>query len=136
MDISFDKLKDKVKQVVSERLRQGWHTCYPGPYTWDAAFKVLPDVIARAVQDGVGPSKGRAHELEDQTIDACNAMLAEIEVEAHKVVDGWDIRNAGKLIELFPEALPKKYQKAKFDIDMDEDGEWKLFFKNSMKMGM
>lgn len=136
MEISFDKLKDKVKAVISERMRQGWRVGWTDGYAWNGVFEVLPEVVTRALEEqGVIPL-GRDNGLEHRTLDACNAMLAEIEAGAHKIVDKWDLREVGKLIELFPEALSKKYQKAKFDIDMDEQGEWKLYFKDTMKMGM
>lgn len=133
MDISFDKLKGKVKQVVSERLRT-WRT--DEGVIWAGVFEVLPEVISRSLEERGFLPAGKDNNIEHRTLDACNAMLSDIESEAHKIVDKWDVRSAGKLIELFPEALPKKYQNAKFDVDMDEDGEWKIYFKNSMKMGM
>jgi hypothetical protein len=131
VDISFDKLKGKVKAVVSERMRH-WRT--DDGLIWSGVFEVLPEVIIRSMEEKgslpMGRDDGRGH----RTLDACNDMLAEIEAEAHKIVDAWDVRCVGKLIELFPEALPKKYQKAKFDIDMDDDGDWNICFRDSMKM--
>ena len=145
MDISFDKLKSKVKQVISERLRAGW-TMESAPwYSWDRVYEVMPEVISRALEDAGLLPEGRYRAIEDReflpeqkfrSVDACKVILSEIEDGAYKIVDQWDIRNAGKLIELFPEALPNKYQKAKFDVDMDEDGEWKIYFKDAPKMGM
>jgi hypothetical protein len=128
VDISFDKLKGKVKQVVSERIRL-WRT--DEGVIWAGVFEVLPEVITRSLEE-----RGFLPVGKDGSLDACKAMLSEIEAEAHKIVDRWDVRSARKLLELFPEALPKKYQNAKFDIDMDESGEWTLYFKDSMKMGM
>lgn len=134
MDISFDKLKDKVKAVVSERLRHGWRAGGTDGYTWEGVFEVLPEVITRALEEQGFIPIGRDNGREHRTLNACNDMLNEIESAAHKIVDAWDVRRAGKLIELFPEALPKKYQKAKFDIDMDEEGDWKIYFRDSMSM--
>lgn len=135
MDISFDKLKDKVKSAVSDRLTHGWQAYGTDGYTWDGVFEVLPEVISRALEERGFIPLGRDNGREHRTLNACNDMLAKIEAEAHKIVDAWDARAVGKLIELFPEALPKKYQKAKFDIDMDEEGDWRIYFRDSMKMG-
>lgn len=133
MDISFDKLKDKVKQVISDRMRC-WRT--DEGVIWSGVFEVLPEVISQSLEERGFLPLGKDDNRKHRALDVCNAKLAEIEAEAHKIVNNWDLRQAGKLIELFPEALPKKYQKAKFDIDMNEEGEWRLYFKNSMKMGM
>lgn len=131
MDIAFDKLKSKVKDVISERLRL-WRV--DDGVIWGGVFEVLPEVISRAIEERGFLPQGRDNGVEHRTLAACNAMLGDIEKEAHKIVDGWDARSVGRLIELFPEALPKKYQKAKFDIDMDEDGDWRIYFKDPMSM--
>ncbi len=136
MDMSFDKLKDKVKQVVSERLRHGWRADGTDYFTWAGVFEVLPEVISRALEEKGFIPLGRDEGREHRTLNACNDKLTEIETEAHKIINNWDLRAAGKLIELFPEALPKKYQKAKFDIDMNDSGQWRLYFKEPMKMRM
>lgn len=49
-------------------------------------------------------------------------------VDAIKVIDRWDVREAAKLVDLFPAAVPKKYQRAALSCYMadNEDADWMI----------
>lgn len=49
--------------------------------------------------------------------------------KAWAICENWDIRQAGKLLELFPSIIAKKYQGRDFTCDMDEKGNWCLCFE-------
>jgi hypothetical protein len=48
--------------------------------------------------------------------------------EAQKIVDNWDIRRAGKLLEIFP-VLPGIYTGKPFTCEYDDKCNWVLVFK-------
>ena len=48
--------------------------------------------------------------------------------KAWEAIENWDIRKAGKLIKLFPSIVSKKYHKQTPVCDMDDKGNWCLFF--------
>ena len=106
--MKFETLKTRVKKAISERMRQ------PAGFRWDMLYGFMP----AAIQESLRSEKTSPKDL-----------LIEFEDEAYHVVDRWDIRCAGKLVALFPEALPEKYRKVPFTVDMDEDGNWTLFFE-------
>ena len=48
--------------------------------------------------------------------------------KAWEAIENWDIRKAGKLIKLFPSIVSKKYHGQIPVCDMNEKGDWCLFF--------
>jgi hypothetical protein len=57
-------------------------------------------------------------------------LLAEWTAEAVKIIERWDIRMVGKLIELFPNCINKQYKglPMRCEIEDKEDGEWVVCF--------
>ena len=52
----------------------------------------------------------------------------EIILKAQEIIDNWDIRNAGKLFEIFPSIISKKYHNKPFSCEYDEKGNWVIVF--------
>lgn len=48
--------------------------------------------------------------------------------KAQVICDNWDIRQAGKLLELFPSIIAKEYRGRDFTCDMNKRGDWCLCF--------
>lgn len=55
--------------------------------------------------------------------------------EAFKIIDRWDVRRVGKLIELFPDIVPSKLRDASLScyVEDSEDGDWMVSFDVSQK---
>ena len=83
-EMKLETIKKNVKEMVRGRVSRagGW----PG----DAQFLALMPAVEMRVKPG---------KLVDEWAD-----------EALKIVDRWDVRMVAKLIELFPESIPKKFR--------------------------
>lgn len=57
-------------------------------------------------------------------------MLLKAREEGLKVIDGWDVRAVGRLIDLFPECVAKQYRNAAITAYMadDDDCTWMVEF--------
>jgi hypothetical protein len=62
-------------------------------------------------------------------------MLLRAREEGVKVIDAWDVRCIGRLIDLFPESVPKQYRNAAMTCYMadDEDSTWMVDFDTSRR---
>lgn len=52
----------------------------------------------------------------------------EMKEKAWKMIEKWDIRKAKKLFEAFPNIIPAKYHKQTPICDMDDKGNWCIYF--------
>lgn len=63
----------------------------------------------------------------EKSIDAAwNHMVLRAREAGLQLIDSWDVRNVGKLIELFPESVPARYRGEQLTCYMEdsENGDW------------
>lgn len=102
--ILFETIKNKAKEYIDEQSQ--WH--YPHPTK--ALFYALQGAC-----------------FSDKPVKP-RMLLKEYCLEAEKLIDNWDIRMVGKLIELFP-VVPKWAIGRKFICDYNEKGDWVLVYE-------
>lgn len=59
---------------------------------------------------------------------AWRSNLKEMQALAVRTVNQWDIRCAMQLVKAFPSVLPKKYHSMTPTADMNDAGDWVLYF--------
>ncbi len=127
MEIKWEALQAKAKRAVSTAMRG--NACAYTANSHDnlrIVMKALGDAIANAIA-----AKGNAPQLNAEA--KIENVLQAWEVAAHGVIDDWDIRRVGKLVQLFPEIVPAKYRSASMtaelvDNEAGDDCEWVVYF--------
>ena len=95
-------------------------------YNIRIVMKALGDALLTAIA-----AKGNAPQLNAEA--KIENVLQAWEVAAHGVIDDWDIRRVGRLVQVFPEIVPAKYRSASMtaelvDNEAGDDSEWVVFF--------
>jgi hypothetical protein len=67
--------------------------------------------------------------------DAWRQMLLRAREEGIKVIEAWDVRCIGRLIDLFPDSVPKQYRDAAMTCYMadDADSTWMVDFDTTRR---
>lgn len=127
MEIKWETLQAKAKRAVSAAMR-GSGCCYTANsrYNLRIVMKAIGDALVNAIA-----AKGNAPRLSAQA--RIENVLHAWEVAAHGVIDDWDVRRIGKLVQLFPEIVPPKYRSASMtaqlvDNEAGDDCEWVVYF--------
>ena len=105
-------------------------------YKWerlkDAAAYIIGSLHGTFLPTGAG-TYGLFQQIEQhmtgQPVKNWRDNAKEMIKKAQAICDNWDIRMAGKLLELFPDIIAKKYRGRSFTCDMDERGNWCLCFE-------
>jgi len=106
MVIKWDRLKELASRSIVQRS-----------HNWLANSTCYYALIACIEQQITGEKRKNWREnTKDMTEKAID------------IIQRWDVRKAGKLVQLFPEIVPKKYVNTIPVCDMDEKGDWCLLF--------
>lgn len=127
MEFKWEALKGKAKKEVSRRMHNN-HSVFMTSvgFAHDMVEQALGQVLFDCIN---GP--GHAPNPEK----AVDQMLTEWEEAALKVIENWDARQVGKLIQLFPKIVPAKHRSASMTAELvdnaaGDDCEWVVFFSN------
>ena len=127
MKVKWGTLQAKAKRAVSTAMRgSGCAYTANSHYNIRIVMKALGDALVNAIA-----AKGNAPQLNaDAKIEK---VLQAWEVAAYGVIDDWDIRRIGRLVQLFPEIVPAKYRSASMtaqlvDNEAGDDCEWVVYF--------
>lgn len=113
--MKFETIKEKAKVLFREGVQQ-----YGGKGSQAAFDALLPFAVATKTEreemrafaeafksDG---SDWLAQSAKPENSDAWNQMVLRAREAGLQLIDNWDVREVGKLIELFPASVPAKYR--------------------------
>lgn len=124
--MKFQAIKDNAKRLYADALNHWDHPRnlygHNSPLQTAPAFDaVLPFVLAtqaerselRTFAESFQASKDDWLAISAQSdgkLSAFNRVVLKAREAGLELIDKWDVRQAGKLIELFPESVPAKYR--------------------------
>ncbi len=102
-------------------------------YKWEKLKNEAACVLSSFSKSlNIGPLYGLLQSLEQQItrekIKNWRENTKEMVLKAQKMIDNWDIRCAGKLFEVFPSIISKKYHNKSFNCEYNERGQWIIIF--------
>ncbi|WP_019025345.1 MULTISPECIES: hypothetical protein [unclassified Thioalkalivibrio] len=120
--IPFEKLKEAAKEKGLQPIfRHEVTSPFSSGFSVSALIEALPSVL-----NDLGASSAKNREL-------CVEQAQEMEREAHRIIDQWDVREVRKLIAAFPMIVPKKYRNASIRCEMQDNDEgdydWVVVFE-------
>ena len=99
-EIKFDTLKEKAKGAVSYRLHP--QSTFPGREAFLALLSAANEFPARKPRE----------------------VLTEWQKKAEERIDAWDVRAVNRLVALFPEIVPKRWEGRTLRAWTNEKGDW------------
>jgi len=145
MEIKFDRMKLKAKEEwdkgINSLARANDNIVGTGystkAYDLVLGFVTMSYSERQSLRDFASEFQGKS--WDDLAIYAKHdanrwaQMCLKLREDGRKVLDAWDVRRAGKLIEIFPSTVPAKYVKAKItaelvDNEAGTDCDWVVFF--------
>lgn len=81
--------------------------------------------LIRDLNDGL-PIPAKIQKLLDAHHTLGRALIKAAHDEVDRIVPAWDIRSAGRLRQIAPEAFPKGMRSGRMNADLDEKGDWTL----------
>lgn len=114
-EIHYDRIKSKAKRALSEAMRAGLPTGMPNDYSVDVLLSAMPLALGQLLSDSgmeegvnVVTQKVANRSYETPIYLALAQIVEEWERRAHLQIEDWDVRNIRKLVELFPQSVPKQ----------------------------
>lgn len=101
-NMKWEKIKKSVAGYVYDQIVQG--------RDWVTMTAILLDAT-------MGPRPGEA------LVSSLRRVYAEKAIE---IIDGWDIRQVGRLRELFPDGFPSSLRRGTLVADHDARGDWQV----------
>lgn len=140
-EYNYETIKAKAKRQLSDSLRLKYGAGSVENYRTEYLIEAMPTVLTsllsgeqvdRAIRIG---SPGET--ITDRSLRASTIVVGKLEAvvkgweqQAHREIDNWDVRNVGKLIELFPNTVAARYRKLPITVYMadEDDCPWKVVF--------
>jgi hypothetical protein len=142
MEIKFELLKRKAKEEfinLVEICKRGdvYKASWVEPYEMLIAFSLMARDERKELRDFAETFQGKKHDYIAGHAKDGNAWaqtLLKVREAGIDVIDNWDVRRVGKLVELFPSIVPQKFHNANIvaemvDNETGDDCDWVVFFE-------
>lgn len=149
-EIRFEELKKKAKRALAVYVNMaggGGTAPFFDPFQLLLAvanssseqlkeWRESADEFKRSIRPGEGATM--PHVVSRTATNPFSGALLKFRECGLQLIDRWDVRQVGKLIEIFPEIVPPRYRGRRIEANLvdnaaGDDSEWVVFFHEKLR---